>query len=98
MNEFSCACDLIGWKRERLCLGWFGMGGCRARMMLSGTDETGGGGGGNGDVRGALEGGGAVGEKSEGMWRALESEKKVVEADGAVRGEAVAHGDEVDGA
>jgi hypothetical protein len=67
-------------------------------MMLSGTDETGVEGAGNGDVSGALDEGAAVGEESEGMWRALESEKKVVEADGAVRGEAVAHGDEVDGA
>ena len=74
------------------------MGGCRVRKMLSGTDETGVEGAGESDVGGALDEGAAVGEESEGMGRALESEKKVVEADGAVRGEAVAHGDEVDGA
>ena len=74
------------------------MGGCRARMMLSGTDETGVEGAGNGDVSGALDEGAAVGKEGEGVGWAFEAEEQVVETDGAVGDEAVAHGGEVYGA
>ena len=64
---------------------------------LSGTDESGVEGTGKSDVGGALDEGAAVGEEGEGVGWALEAEEEVVEADGAVGSEAVAHGGEVDG-
>src|ERR1700722_5959278 len=64
---------------------------------MSGADEAGVEGAGEGDVGGALNDGSAVGEEGKGVGRALEAEEKVVEADVAVRAEAVGHGGEVHG-
>ena len=67
----------------------------------SGTDEARIKGAGNGDVSGAVDDGAAVGEESEGVRAAAETEKEVVGAevfDVGVGGEAGAHGGEVDGA
>ena len=66
--------------------------------IRSGADETGVEGAGEGDVRGALDDGAAVGEEGEGVRRTFEAKEKAVEADVSVGDEAVAHGGKVDGA
>ena len=67
-------------------------------MEKSGADEASVEGAGEGDVRGALDEGAAVGEEGDGVGWALEAEEEIVEADLTVGGEAVAHGGEVHGA
>ena len=61
-------------------------------------DEAGIEGSGERDVGRALNDGAAVGEEGEGVGRTFEAEEKFVEADLPMRGEAIAHGGEVDGA
>jgi len=70
----------------------------RTGSVGSGANESGVEGAGEGDVGSALDEGAAVGEEGEGVGRTVEAEEESVEADGTVRGEAVAHGGEVDGA
>jgi hypothetical protein len=61
----------------------------------SGADEAGVEGAGEGDVGGALDETAAVGEEGEGVGWVLEAEEEIVETDGAVGAEAVAHGAEI---
>ena len=64
--------------------------------IVSGAYEAGVEGAGEGDVGGALDKTAAVGEEGEGVGWAVEAEEEVVEADGTVGLEPVAHGGEVD--
>jgi hypothetical protein len=66
------------------------------KEIFSGADEAGVEGAREGGVGGALDDGAAIGEEGDCVGWALEAEEKIVEADGAVGGKAVAHGSEVD--
>ena len=65
--------------------------------MSSGTYEAGVEGTGEGYIGSSLNEGAAVGEESDGVGWSLKAEQEVVEPDGAVGGETVAHRCEVYG-
>jgi hypothetical protein len=64
-------------------------------LLESGAYEPGVKGTGEGYVGCALNEGAAIGEKRDGVGRSLKTEKEVVEADGAVGRETVAHSSKV---
>ncbi len=71
--------------------------GCVDNGMDSGADESGVERPCQGDIRGSLDDGAAVGEQGEGVGWPLKAKEEIVEADDAVGGKAGAHGGEVDG-